>query len=297
MSNGFYPTSNEILKLDIDYTSLDLGKKKNQNLLDILFNHYLMRKENLSRIQSELKTGYLELSNSTIAKDFNISKRVVNELLKRFTDKNILLPVMLSDKKGQASVYAYSTVVNLDINVQNSEPNFEPNFEPNKTSISNVYKVQSEPNFEPNFETSKKEKIKTKTKKLCKKEDYQDIINNFTKNETIRELLVEFTKSMHIRKRTLTNKALKLHLKDLELFSNNDEDTMIQIIENTIKNSYNAFYKPKNTPKGKSNANFTETYVYDDDLDERIEKSQRKKYQPIREWRAEEENEKCKIGW
>lgn len=102
---------------------------------------------------------------------------------------------------------------------------------------------------------------------------------------------------MNLRKRTLTNKALKLHLKDLEQFSNNDEDTMIQIIENTIKNSYNALYKPKNTPKNKSNANFTETYVYDDDLDERIEKSQRKKYQSPREWRAEEENEKCKIGW
>lgn len=280
MSNGFYPISNELLKLDIDYTSLDLGKKKNQNLLDVMFNHYVMKKENISRIQGELKTGHLELSTRAITKDFNITLKVASELVNRFIDRGILTLIHKSTKKGQASVYAYSTVINLDINSVQKETNLETNLETDFSSVFNGSRIQKETNLETDLETSKKENIKTKSKKLCKKESYKDIINRFTKDETIRELLVDFTNSMIIKNKTLTNRALKLHMKDLQQFSNKNDEVMIQIIENTIKNSYNAFYEPKSTYKNKgknSFDNFDATYVNDNDLDNKIEERENNK--------------------
>ena len=54
--NGFYKLNQEVLKMDVI---------KNKD--EILFNHYLMQKENLQRLKGDLPKGQFYLSLSTVS--------------------------------------------------------------------------------------------------------------------------------------------------------------------------------------------------------------------------------------
>ena len=77
MANNFYPTNNEILKLNpLKGLSDEIKAEifKNTDTLDLFFNQFITRSENLERINSNLEKGTFKLSYPTIEKEFNITR-------------------------------------------------------------------------------------------------------------------------------------------------------------------------------------------------------------------------------
>ena len=110
---AFYKTNNEILKLDpLKGLSDNLKKElfKNNNTLDLYFNHWICRKENLQRAKGELDRGLFELSYSVIETDFNISNKKARLLVKRFIDNGIIELVKRGNTTNRKTIFAYTSV-------------------------------------------------------------------------------------------------------------------------------------------------------------------------------------------
>lgn len=93
---------------------------------------------------------------------------------------------------------------------------------------------------------SKKErkKVPAKKKEKPKREitkTFDDILDYYTSNQDIKDALIEFIKMRQRIRRPLTNRALTLNLGKLdELASDNEEK--LEIIQQTIMNSWQSFY-------------------------------------------------------
>lgn len=111
----FYKLNIEVLKFDI-----------HKNEIEIKFNHYLMKKENLQRIKGNLETGYLYLTASTVAQDLNINISKSKRLVKKFVKLGILSPYYISNSKHKPSIYCYTA------NKKNSEKSKPVNERVNK---------------------------------------------------------------------------------------------------------------------------------------------------------------------
>ena len=72
---GFYQTNNEVLKFDVS-----------KQLNEIVFNHYISRKENLQRMKNDLPRGQFYIAINTAAKDLNFTPGIIRGLLKRFME-------------------------------------------------------------------------------------------------------------------------------------------------------------------------------------------------------------------
>ena len=143
MLNGHYQLSNQVLKFKI---GKDSGK--------IIFNHYIMQKENLERLNGELKRGQFKLSARTVAKDLDLPLTKVHRLIKEFEKLGIISPVSKSKTKHEASIYCY---------------------------LASQIKPKSETVNETVNETSKKELLKRVNKKVCNIDTHaisRDVINH-----------------------------------------------------------------------------------------------------------------------
>lgn len=70
------------------------------------------------------------------------------------------------------------------------------------------------------------------------------LIAEYTQNECLRETLKDFLKMRKAIKKTMTDRALKIMLKKLKGFSN-DEDIQIKILEQSILNSWQGIFPLK----------------------------------------------------
>lgn len=113
MTNSFYQLSNEILKLEpLKCLSDDLKKQlfKNNDTLDLYFNHWICRKENLQRAKGKLDRGLFELSYSVIETEFNISNKKARLLVKRFIDNGIIEVIKKGNTSNRKTIFAYTSV-------------------------------------------------------------------------------------------------------------------------------------------------------------------------------------------
>ena len=101
-TNGFYQLNAEVLKFRVD-----------KDAEKILFNHYIMQKENLQRLSDELPRGYFKLSSRSVADDLAISTMKANRLIKEFEELGIIKPIFKSKSKKEPSVYCYVSVLNF----------------------------------------------------------------------------------------------------------------------------------------------------------------------------------------
>ena len=101
-TNGFYQLNAEVLKFRVD-----------KDAEKILFNHYIMQKENLQRLSDELPRGYFKLSSRSVADDLAISTMKANRLIKEFEELGIIKPIFKSKSKKESSVYCYVSVLNF----------------------------------------------------------------------------------------------------------------------------------------------------------------------------------------
>ncbi len=95
-------------------------------------------------------------------------------------------------------------------------------------------------------EEREEEKEEDKNNKKKKKSEFDIFIEEYTENLKLKETIYEFIKMRKAIKAPMTSNALKLMLRKLDNISNND-DEKIEIINNSILNSWKGIFPLKST--------------------------------------------------
>lgn len=99
-------------------------------------------------------------------------------------------------------------------------------------------------NVEPIPDINTNNKPDSKKKERKKETSYDKIINELISNDDIKDLLYEFIKMRNLKKKPLTDRALKIQINKLLKLSS-DIDEQKQIIENSIIKCWDEFYPLK----------------------------------------------------
>lgn len=96
MNNGFYKLNSVVLGFDI---ASDINK--------IRFNHYIMRKENIQRLQATLPRGQFYMTVRRTATDLQLSISTISRLVREFSDLGVIRLVSKGAKGKMNSIYSY----------------------------------------------------------------------------------------------------------------------------------------------------------------------------------------------
>ena len=111
ISQGFYKLNNKILKFNIS-----------KNKEEILFNHYIMQKENIQRIKNELPKGQFYLTIRTVCNDLEVTYGKARSLINTFEKLKIITLIRKGGKDKAPSIYLYNSFINNDT-VNNTDYN------------------------------------------------------------------------------------------------------------------------------------------------------------------------------
>ena len=75
----------------------------------IIFNHYIMRKENKNRITKKLEDGQFKMTIRSVSSDLNFSRGKVERLIKCFEELDIIRVVFKGNSSSKYSIYEYVT--------------------------------------------------------------------------------------------------------------------------------------------------------------------------------------------
>lgn len=150
MGYSFYKINSKILKFDI--------KKDYEK---IIFNHYIIRKENINRLNEDLENGQFKLSINSVAKDLGISSSKAYRIIKEFEEIGIIKLIRKGSTQNKFSIYEYivdsnkTSMNKTDYNIDNEIDNTS-----NNNNSDTLYKIDNE----IDFENSKKETLKKDSK-------------------------------------------------------------------------------------------------------------------------------------
>lgn len=99
MNNGFYKLNSVVLGFDIRN---DINK--------IRFNHYIMRRENVQRLQGTLPRGQFYMTVRRAATDLQLSISTISRLVREFLDLGIIRLVSKGVKGKNHSIYSYISI-------------------------------------------------------------------------------------------------------------------------------------------------------------------------------------------
>lgn len=116
--------------------------------------------------------------------------------------------------------------------------------------------TEKEKELEKKLDIEKDKKEKKKTKKEPTQTEIDEVVNAYTSNEELKATLIEFVKFRKSIKRVMTTRALELLIKKLDKLSN-DDNTKIEILNESIMNGWNGIFplKDNSTPKNKGGFN------------------------------------------
>lgn len=115
MNNGFYKLNSVVLGFDI---ASDINK--------IRFNHYIMRKENIQRLQGTLPRGQFYMTVRRTATDLQLSISTISRLVREFSDLGVIRLVSKGAKGKMHSIYSYiSSEISEDLFDSTSENLFD----------------------------------------------------------------------------------------------------------------------------------------------------------------------------
>ena len=103
VNQGFYKLNNKILKFNIS-----------KNKEEILFNHYIMQKENIQRIKNELPKGQFYLTIRTVCNDLEVTYGKARHLINTFEKLDIITLVKAGGKNRTPSIYLYNSFIKND---------------------------------------------------------------------------------------------------------------------------------------------------------------------------------------
>ncbi|MGL5693203.1 MAG: hypothetical protein ACRCXA_03940 [Peptostreptococcaceae bacterium] len=95
---SYYKLNNKVLEFDVN-KDIDL----------IRFNHYLMQKENIQRLKSEVGKGCFYLSLTILEKDLNLTRKKVRNLILKFIELGIITEVEKGNSSSKKSIYSYNS--------------------------------------------------------------------------------------------------------------------------------------------------------------------------------------------
>lgn len=97
--NGFYQLNNVILS---KFTCNDVDQ--------IRFNHYIMRKENVQRLKDDLPRGQFYLTLRTASADLKLPFAKIQRIIKKFIELEIITSVFIATKGSKKpSIYQYNS--------------------------------------------------------------------------------------------------------------------------------------------------------------------------------------------
>lgn len=165
MDNGFYQMNSEVLRFKV-------GKDKDKE--KIMFNQYLMRKENLQRISANLPRGQFNITVRTTAMDLNITHAKAQRLLKEFVRIKVIELIRAGGKDRTPSIYSYitakgNTVADTVIDTENDTVKSI-----NITLLDGTNDNVTDTLNEYVSDTSKKENLKRELKKNLNNEEEEE---------------------------------------------------------------------------------------------------------------------------
>lgn len=153
--SGFYKLNQQVLKMDVI-------KDKEK----ILFNHYLMQKENLQRLKGDLPKGQFYLTVRNVSEDLDITFAKAQRIIKRFEEMGIIGIIKLGGKNKTPSIYSYNSIFKTDTD---SDTMSDTDSDTVKSSIFNslneIIDTVGDTVNDTHNDTSKKELLKRNTKK------------------------------------------------------------------------------------------------------------------------------------
>ena len=179
---------------------------------------------------------YAWLTHSKLVEDLpllDISQRAFIERMQKLVEFNILTYKFVNNKGGHSYYGFGENYINL-INTNNETTI--------RSNVGGIYvQTYSKDNtiIDIKLNNNKKEK---------ESHSFDDIINNYTENETLRDALIEFVKMRKTVRKPVTSHALELLLtgKDgLFKLTGGDDVMAVEIVNQSIKNSWLAFYQLK----------------------------------------------------
>lgn len=138
--------------------------------------------------------------------------------------------------------------------------------EDEQASLSNIDNLDSEISASNN-NTNKNNNKNNIKKERKKKTEYDVIIDEMVDNEEIKDLIYEHIKMRKMKKKPVTDKALKMLINKLYSLSNDIEEQK-EIIEQSIINCWDSFYQLK---KEANNNGRTKKYTASIDYDQFID--------------------------
>lgn len=115
MSHEFYKMNRKVLNFDLE-----------KDLQKIIFNHYIMRKDNLNSMNGDLPKGQFFLTVRTVAKDLDMSIGSVHRMIKNFEEMQILQLIQNGKHSKTPSIYQYNS--NINTKKTPIQPSHETNF-------------------------------------------------------------------------------------------------------------------------------------------------------------------------
>lgn len=139
--------------------------------------------------------------------------------------------------------------------------------EDEQASLSNIDNLDSEISASNNNNTNKNNNKNNIKKERKKKTEYDVIIDEMVDDEEIKELLYEQIKMRKMKKKPVTDKALRMLINKLYSLSSDIEEQK-KIIEQSIINCWDSFYQLKKEVKNNGNAKrYTASIDYDQFID------------------------------
>lgn len=171
MLGKFYKINNEVLKFKV---GKDLDK--------IIFNHYLMQKENFQRLSGDLPKGQFKLCVRTSAADLNITKSKAQRLLKEFVRMKVIELIRIGGKDRSPSIYSYITVKNETVGETVNNTYDETVKLHNTSLLEDISDTITDTVNEGVTGTSKKENLKKELKKNLNIEEEEDVVLEYDLN-------------------------------------------------------------------------------------------------------------------
>lgn len=145
---SFYKINNALLKFKHDS-------------IEVQFNHFLMRRENMQRTSEELEKGQFKLSYSVIEKEFDISRGKAQRLVKSFIEMGIIEPILITKVRGESSIYGYiSAYENVDFIGRSADIQNDKQNDKQKSSNCNDLEQSNDIQNDKQSDKSKKELLK-----------------------------------------------------------------------------------------------------------------------------------------
>lgn len=173
--------------------------------------------------------GYCWATNDYFANLYNVSKKSISTWISQLINKNYIFSKIIYKENSKEIFHRYLQICN-DPMEENVNTPMEENVKDNNTNINNTINI----------------------KERKKETNYDSIISEFNFSEEVKTEIHEFIKMRKMKKKPLTDRALKIQLNKLMKLSNNEEE-QIKIIDKSIVSCWDEFYEIKENQKQTDN--------------------------------------------